>query len=143
MSANNARPMDLMPATALRGRADLREVVDVGAVALGQRAQQRVALHGPPGLRARGDVLGLGEQLLPGRAHDRVARQRPDQQVVQLLDQPVALVLVHHEREVEVVRGLADQVDLLLLEQRERIAELVQDGADVAADQRDARRRAR
>ena len=123
--------------SALRGGIHLREVVDIGAVALRQRADQFFALHRPPGLGARRDGLGLGEQLLPGRPHDRIAGQRTNQQVVQLLDQPVALVLVHHEGEVEVVGGLAQQVHLLFLEQREGVAELVQDGADVAADQRD------
>ena len=101
----------------------------------------RFAAH--QGCACAAGVAGLREQLFPGRAHDEIARQRPDQQFVQLLDQPVALVLVHDEREVEIVGRLADQVHLLLFEQRERVAELVQDGADVAADQRHARRRAR
>ncbi len=51
--------------------------------------------------------------------------------------EPVALVLIHHEGEVEIVGGLADEIDLLLGEELERIAELVQDRADVAAEQAD------
>ncbi len=57
---------------------------------------------------------------------------------MQLLDQAIALVLVHHEGEVEIVGSLADEIDLLLFEQRKGITQLVQDGADVAADQRHA-----
>ena len=93
--------------------------------------------------RARGDRRACANSCSHVGPEHAIARQRADQQLVQLLDQPVALVLVDHEREVEVVRGLADEIDLLLLEQRERVAELVQDGADVAPDQRHARRRAR
>ena len=132
-----------MAAERFRGGVDLREIVDVGAVALRQRTDQFFALDRPPGLRARSNGFGLGEQLFPGRSHDGIAGQRPDQQVVQLLDQPVALVLVDHEREVEIVGGLAQQVHLLLFEQRERVAELVQDGADVATRRATPRRRAR
>ena len=54
---------------------------------------------------------------------------------MQLLDQPVALVLVHHEREVQIVRSLAHEVDFLFFEELERIAELVQDSANVASHQ--------
>ena len=54
---------------------------------------------------------------------------------MQLLDQAVALVLVDDEGEVQIVGRLADQVDLLLLEELEGAAELVQDGADVAPDE--------
>ena len=55
---------------------------------------------------------------------------------MQLRNEPVTLRLVDHEGEVEVVGGLADEVDLLLLEQLERLAELVDDRADVPSQQR-------
>ncbi len=51
------------------------------------------------------------------------------------MHQTVALGFVDHEGEVQVVRGLADQVDLLVLEQLEGRAQLVQDAADIVAQQ--------
>ena len=125
----------LEAADGLRGRFDFTQVVHIGAVARRECTQQGLALRGPPWLCARGHRFGLGEQLFPGGTHDGVALRWPNQQVVQLLDQAVALVLVHHEGEVEIVRRLAEQVHLLFFEQREGITQLVQDGADVAADQ--------
>ena len=56
---------------------------------------------------------------------------------MQLLHEPVALVLVHDEGEIQIVGGLAHQVDLLLLEEFERIAQLVQDGANIAPHETD------
>jgi len=55
------------------------------------------------------------------------------EQLVQLLHETITLVLVHDESKVEIVCGLAHQIDLLLFEELEGIAELVQDGADVAS----------
>ena len=54
---------------------------------------------------------------------------------MQLLDEAIALALVHDEGEVQVIRRLAHQIDLLLFEELEGAAELVQDRADVAAYQ--------
>src|SRR5215472_13151638 len=77
----------------------------------------------------------MGEELLPGGAEYPVPGYRADQQLVQLIDQAVALALVHHESEIQIVGGLSDQVDLLLLEEFEGVPELMEDGADVAPDQ--------
>ena len=110
-------------------------------VLLQQREELRRASCATTAPCARVSADGLREQLIPGRTQHAIARHRADQQLVQLLDQPVALVLVDDEREVQIVRGLAHQIDLLLGEQLERVAELVQDGADVAADEAHGRAR--
>ena len=111
------------------------EVVHEGRLRIAERPEQLRALAAPPGHARRGDLLRLGEQLLPGRTQHTVVRHRADQQLVQLLDQAIALVLVDDEGEVEVVRRLAHQVNLLLLEELEGPSELMQDGADVAPDE--------
>ena len=54
-----------------------------------------------------------------------------------MLHEPVGVLGVHDEREVQVVRGLRHEMDLLLLEHLEDGAELVQDRADALADERD------
>ena len=54
---------------------------------------------------------------------------------MQLVHQPIALLLIDHEGEVQIVGRLAHQIDALFGEQLERLAELMQDGADVAPDQ--------
>ena len=54
---------------------------------------------------------------------------------MQLMHEPLALLLVDDEREVEIVGRLAHQVDLLFLEQLERLAEAVEDRPDIAAEQ--------
>jgi hypothetical protein len=54
---------------------------------------------------------------------------------VQLLDQPITLVLIDHEGEVEVVGRLAHEIDLLLLEELESAAELMEYAAYVAPDE--------
>jgi hypothetical protein len=52
---------------------------------------------------------------------------------MELRDQSITLRLVDHEGEVKVVGRLADQVDLVLLEQLERLAQLVDDRPDIPA----------
>ncbi len=94
--------------------------------------EQLRALGAPPRHAGAARVLRLREQLLPGGTEHLVSRHRADQQFVQLLDQAIALVLIDHESEIQVVGGLAHQVDLLFLEELEGAAELVQDRADVA-----------
>ena len=95
----------------------------------------------PPRRSARRHGGREALDLLPGGAEHVVGRRVAHDHVVQAAHQPVALLLVHHESDVEVVRRLRDQVDALLLEQLERVAEAVQRGADTASDQ--AHRRAR
>ena len=119
----------------LRGARDHLQIVDVGGLLLGERREQLRTLGAPPG---RGRSLArrrLREQLLPGGSEHLVARHGADEQFVELSDQAAALVLIDDEREVQIVGRLADQVDLLFLEELERAAELVQDRADVAPDQ--------
>jgi len=52
-----------------------------------------------------------------------------------VLDESIALVLIDDEGEVEIVRRLADEIDLLLFEQLECGAELMQDRANIASDE--------
>ena len=54
---------------------------------------------------------------------------------MQLLHQPVALRLVDHEGEVQVIRGLGHQINLLILEQLESRPQFVQDPANVVTQQ--------
>ena len=54
---------------------------------------------------------------------------------MQLLHQPIALRLVDHESEIQIVGGLAHEVDLVILKELERRAELVQDAANIVAEQ--------
>ena len=54
---------------------------------------------------------------------------------MQLLHEALALLLIDDEREIEIVGRLAHQVDLLFLEQLERVPEAVEDRPDVAAEQ--------
>ena len=56
-----------------------------------------------------------------------------------MLHESIGVLRVHDEREIQVVRGLRDEVYLLLLEHLEHGSELVQDRADAAADERDRR----
>ena len=115
------------------GRAHRLQVVHEGRLMLPERLQQLRALGAPPRHAAAGRVPRLREQLLPGGTEHLVARHRADEQLVQLLHQAVPLVLIDHEGEIQVVGGLAHQVDLLFLEELEGASQLVQDGADVAA----------
>src|ERR1700761_4653073 len=72
-----------------------------------QSSEQLLALLPPPGHRAHSVALGSQENLFPRRSQHRIARYRPNQQLVELLDEPVTLALVHDKREIEVVGGLA------------------------------------
>ena len=81
---------------------------------------QRSRSVGPPRLRGRLRSLRL-VKIFPGRAHDRIPGRGTDEQLVQLRHQSVALLLVDDEREVQIVGRLADQMDTLFLEQRQRI----------------------
>src|SRR6202171_1944539 len=92
-------------------------------------AEQLRALATPPRRAAASRVLRPRKQLLPGRTQHLVPRHRADEQFVELLDQTVALVLVDHKSEIQVVGRLAHQVDLLFLEELEGASQLVQDRA--------------
>src|SRR6185437_1786723 len=109
------------------------EIVNVCRIALTEGRQEARAFLAPPWRRTRGTGLRLGEELLPGGPEYPIARHRPDEQLVELVDQPIALPLIDDEGEVEIVGRLADEVDLLLLEELERASQLVQDRADVAS----------
>src|SRR5262249_54059479 len=94
--------------------ANRRRVVEVSAGALPQRAYEIPPPCAPPLHRAGGRRPRAREQLLPRRAEDTVRAARSDEQLVQLLDQAISLALIDHEREVQIVGRLADEVDLLL-----------------------------
>ena len=79
--------------------------------------------------------------LLPGRPQHAIRGHVSHGEFVQAAHQPVALLLVDDKGQVEVVGGLRHEVDLLLLEELERVAEPVHHGTDIAADK--AHRRAR
>ncbi len=117
------------------GGANHRRVVDIGTVVPLRQRQQLGAPRAPPRFSRCRRSRRWREQLLPGRAEHRAAAHRTDQALVQVVDQAVALLFVDHEGEVEVVGRLAEQVHALLREQLEGLAELLQDGADVAPDQ--------
>src|SRR5882672_5620358 len=82
----------------------------------------------------RGGLL-LREQLLPGGPQYSVRADALNQALVQLMHQAIALRLVDHEGEVQVVRSLGHQIDLLILEQFKGRSELMQDAANIVAQQ--------
>src|SRR5579872_413946 len=111
------------------------EVVDVSRLAVTQRLENPCAFLPPPWRRPHCRQLRLREEVLPGRSEHPIARHRPDQELMELIDQPVSLTLIDDEGEVEIVGRLAHQIDLLLLEELEGAAQLMQYRADVAPDE--------
>ena len=128
------------------GRIQARRVVDEGRRFSRRRsragcARWRASSHQ---LRARAAArFRGGEELLPGGTQDLVGADALDQPLMQLLYQPIALGFVDDEGEVQIVGGLAHQIDLLVLEQLEGRPQLVQDAADVVPDQAQGGARAR
>jgi hypothetical protein len=110
-------------------------IVDVGAAVLVRDTLEFHATFLPPGRPARGNHRSKAVDLLPGRSEHVIRRRVPDDHIVQPPHEPVALLFVHDESDVQVVRRLRDEIDALLLEQLERIAEAVQRRANAAADQ--------
>ena len=122
------------PAQGARALADRLAIVDIGCRLIAERRQQLGAFLAPP----RGQfplAMRRREQLLPGRPEHAVACNRADQQLVQLLNQPVALVFVDDEGEVQIIGSLGDEIDLLLGEELEGVSQAVQNSADVAPDE--------
>jgi len=75
------------------------------------------------------------KELLPGGSEHALAGHRTDQELVQLFNQALALVLIDDEGEVQIIRSLCDEIDLLLCKEFEGISQAMQDGADIAPDQ--------
>ena len=118
------------PRQACRGRTRRRRI----RAPRSRAAARRLCGSLPPVARRRG-AAASAEQLLPGGSEHLVRADALNQPLVQLMHQPVALRFVDHEGEVQIVRRLAHQVDLLVLEQFEGVAEFVQDAADVVTEQ--------
>src|SRR6185295_6889753 len=115
---------------------DALAVVNVGGLARGADFQQLGLLLDPPGLRnGLRDGSAAGE-LFPGCA-EHAALELVHEQPVQMLHELVRVLGVHDECQVQIVRRLRDEMDLLLLKDLEHWAELVQDRADTAADECD------
>ncbi len=95
-------------------------------------SSRRSCHHGGPPAGSTGPRPWICSHVGPEHV---IGRRVPDDDVVQAAHQAIALLLVDDERDVEVVRGLRDQVDALFLEQFERIAQPVQRGANAAPDE--------
>ncbi len=54
---------------------------------------------------------------------------------MKLVHQPIALRLVDDKGEIQIIRGLRDQIDLLVLKQFERRSQFVQDAANILPQQ--------
>jgi hypothetical protein len=80
----------------------LRAIVYIGAVLLEPDAQQLGAAHLPPRF-LQGGGFGRAVKFGPSRPEHRIARHRADQQIVQLLREPVALGFIHHDRKFRIV----------------------------------------
>ncbi len=76
-----------------------------------------------------------GEQLLPRGPQHFVRADALNQPFMQLMHQPVALRLIDDEGEIQIVRRLRHEINLVILEQLERRSELVEYAADVMAQQ--------
>ena len=120
-------------------------VVDVDRpVTRGERQELGAAV--PPPLPRR-PLLRLGlariaaavEQIRPGRPEDRALGLVTEEEAVKLAHQPLLLILVDEEGEVEIARRLRHQMDLHLVEHFEHRREIVEDGADASSHQRDGR----
>ena len=123
---------------ALHGAGGLAErigVIDVGGIALPQCGDQRLRAALPPLHGSLRPDPGLVEELFPGGPQHLVAGRRLDEQLVQLVHQAIGLAFVDDESEVQVVGGLAHEIDALLFEVFEGLAQLMQDRADVATDE--------
>src|SRR5690348_9789578 len=92
--------------------------------------EQRVATLLPPIVRVRQRLFFLAVELFPSRAEHSVRSHLADRDFMQTRHETVALLLVDHERDVEIVRSLRDEINLLLFEQFERVAESMQDRSD-------------
>ena len=100
--------------------------------------EQLRLLLDPPRLRHRLRRRAAARQALP-RLAEHAARELVDEQAVQVLHETIRVLGAHDERQVQIVRGLRHEMDLLLLEHLEHGRELVQDRADPLADERDGR----
>ncbi len=107
----------------------------------GAQHEQFALLLPPPGLPG----CGLGDcraiQLFPGRPQHSIVCRLADCDIVQLGNQPVALLFINDKGEIQIVGGLCQQVDLVLFEQFEGIAQLMQDRSNTPAHQADGRTR--
>ena len=88
------------------------------------------------------EVIGTEQEAQVRRAQHAVGGHLANRNLVQARDQPVAVRLVDHERDVEIVRGLRDKINLLLFEQFERVAQSMQDCSDVSTNEADCSARA-
>ncbi len=114
-----------------------RAVIDERLAVLPCHAQQiRTALV-PPLPRRDFRLGGRAVQLFPGGSQHAIEAHLADRNLVQTPDEPISLLLVDDERDVEIVRGLGHEIDLLLFEELERFAETVEDRPDVAAHETD------
>ena len=131
----DARRCPAAPCSDCARRLQRRAVVDERSAVLAAERQQLAAAILPPLPCSVRALVRAAVQLFPRRAEHAIGSHLADRDLVQARDQPIAVRFVDHERDVEIVRGLRDQIDLLLFEQLERFAEPVQDRADVTADQ--------
>ena len=123
------------------GTLEGRPIVHVGAAALVRDAHEFRPARPPPRRPADRRLRADPVDLLPRRTEHAIRGRVLHGELVQALHEPVTLLLVDDEGQVQVDGGLRDEVDLLLLEELERVAEAMQRRADVAPDQ--AHRRAR
>src|SRR5258706_594670 len=77
------------------------------------------------------------EELAPGGAEDRAFHLVSKEEPVELAHQPLALLLVDDEGEVEVRGRLRHEMNLQLLERLQHRPELMQNGADSPPHQRE------
>ena len=73
----------------------------------------------------------VGKQLRPRGAEYPIGTNALNQPLVQLLHQAIALRLVDHESEIQIIGGLSHQVDLVVLKQFKGGTHFMQDAANV------------
>ena len=98
-SSHKARDRPSAGPAAPRPRAHATcRIVDVGAVVARRRVRAAPrAACATSSAPQRSACAGWREQLLPGGPENRALAHRLDQPLVQLIDQPVALILIDHE----------------------------------------------
>ena len=123
--------------------ADLVEAVDVARCRACAEFEQGLALAPPPGRRSHG--RGTVGEFAPARPEHRGVVDAhdlgTDQQGVQARNQRIDQALVDDEGQVEVVRGLRNQMHVKCAKLREHGRKPVQHRAHAAADQGDRRAR--
>ncbi len=139
-SIDRAQRLQLTRLLAHRG-----QVIDVAWRGCGTDFEQLLAaLLTPPRCRRRQHLTAAVQGLPAGteqRAVVRAQRACRDQQFMQMRQQFVHHILIHHKGEIEVVGRLRNHVHAQLAELSEHARERMQHGAHAAANQRDRRTR--